>query len=215
MTDAGQHPAPATDSRPSRPILILLSDGFADWEIALLSAAAPDYYGADVRLCSLDGGDLKSMGGLRVTGLDRFAPTGDEVVVVCGGIGFEAEGGRELIARMGPPLRQARADGAAIAGICAGVRVMADAGLLDGKRHASNGREWLNDVSPGYAGAELHLDQPEALRDGDIITAAGTSPVSFAAEVLAAAGLADEKVEEFRKFLGAEHRTGDRAGRAA
>lgn len=44
MTDAGQHPAPATDSRPSRPILILLSDGFADWEIALLSAAAPDYY---------------------------------------------------------------------------------------------------------------------------------------------------------------------------
>ena len=72
MTDAGQHPAPATDSRPSRPILILLSDGFADWEIALLSAAAPDYYGADVRLCSLDGGDLKSMGGLRVTGLDEL-----------------------------------------------------------------------------------------------------------------------------------------------
>ena len=28
-------------------------------------------------------------------------------------------------------LRQARADGAAIAGICAGVRVLADAGLLE------------------------------------------------------------------------------------
>ena len=40
-----------------------------------------------------------------------------EVVVVCGGVGFEAQDGPQLIARMGPPLRQARADGAAIAGI--------------------------------------------------------------------------------------------------
>ena len=213
MTDTDHNPAGGTLL--TRPILILVADGFADWEIALLTAAAPDYYGADVRLSSLDGGEVTSMGGLRVTGVDRFAPTGTEVVVVCGGVGFEAQDGPQLIARMGPPLRQARADGAAIAGICAAVRVLADAGLLDGKRHTSNNSDWLNAVAPGYAGSDLHVDQPQALRDGDTVTAPGTAPVSFAAEVLAVAGLPAAQADEFRGYLAAEHGARRQPGPAA
>lgn len=195
-----------SDRDASRPILILLADRFADWETSLIAGAGRSFYGAEVRMASPDGGDVTSMGGLQATGLDRFAPAGNEVVVVCGGAGWEAEGASDLIRRIAPLLQQAQRDGAIIAGICGGVRVLADAGLLAGRRHTSNGRDWIDHVSPGYAGAELHVDQPEALRDGDIITAAGTAPASFAAEVLGAAGVAAAPLADFRAMLAAEHR---------
>jgi hypothetical protein len=38
-----------------------------------------------------------------------------------------------------------------------------------------------------------------------VITAAGVAPVSFAAEVFAAAGLPPDQVDQFRAMLAAEH----------
>ena len=183
-----------------KPVLILLTEGFADWETGLLAAAAMND-GLEIRHASPDGDDVTSIGGMRVTGLELFAPAGDEVIVICGGMIWD----RPEAPALGPVLGDARAKGAPIAAICGGVAALARAGLLDGVRHTSNARAWLAGVAPDYAGANLHEDSPRALSDRGIITAAGIMPVSFALEVLAAAGFSAEKVDEYRAMLGAEH----------
>lgn len=184
-----------------KPVTILLTEGFADWETGLLGFAALEE-GLQIRLTSPDGGDVTSIAGMRVTGLAPFRLTGTEVVVICGGSIWDRPEAPDLSA----PLRDARARGATVAAICGGVAGLARAGLLAGVAHTSNGRDWLNRVAPGYAGADLHRDQPQAMAEAGVITAAGTAPASFAAEVLAAAGMAPAKLDEFRALLAAEHR---------
>lgn len=183
-----------------RPVLILLTEGFADWETGLLAAAAMDD-GLEIRHASPDGGDMTSLGGMRVTGLQPFAPSGEEVVVLCGGMIWDRPEAPDL----GPVLKAARAAGAPVAAICGAVRALAIAGMLDGVRHNSNGRDWLAAVAPGYAGAALHQDSPRAVADQGIITAAGTMPASFAIEVLRAAGMEDGRLAGYRAMLAAEH----------
>ena len=181
-----------------KPVLILLTEGFADWETGLLAAATTD--GLVLRHASPDGSDVSSIGGMRVTGLETFAPTGDEVVVICGGTIWE----RPEAPDIGPALMSARQNGAPIAAICGGVRPIARIGLLDGVRHTSNGREWLAAAVPGYAGAELHEDSPSAVADKGIVTASGTMPTTFALKVLEAAGFSKEQMGEYRAMLAAE-----------
>jgi hypothetical protein len=50
-----------------------------------------------------------------------------------------------------------------------------------------------------------------ALRDRNIVTAPGTAPVSFMAEVMAALGRADANLAHWRGMLAAEHRDARRA----
>jgi putative intracellular protease/amidase len=122
-------------------------------------------------------------------------------VVVCGSPAFEAESQVDISAQ----LHQARKAGCIIAGICGATIALACAGMLDDVKHTSNGPGYLDEHVPDYSGVEKYVDQPNAVRDGDIITAPAPAPASFAAEVLAAAGLDPEKAHELKSMLGAEH----------
>ncbi|MFD1797549.1 thiamine biosynthesis protein ThiJ [Paracoccus aurantiacus] len=190
------------DNRESlRPILIVLPNGYADWETPMISAAGADFYGVQVRHATPGGGDVVSMAGLRVTGLPDIAPRSDEIIVLCGG---------DIWASDNPPevegmLRKARDAGHVIAGICAGVTALARAGLLEGTDHTSNGTDFMDSVVPGYAGRERHRDTPRALSDNGIITAPGTAPRSFAEEVLRAAGVPEDQLNQMRALLQAEN----------
>lgn len=184
-----------------KPILIVLQDGFADWETCLISAAGKDFYGANVRHAAPGGGSVTSMGGLRIEELDDIVVNGDEVVVVCGGTAWE----RGRAADLTGILQDAHTNGQWVAGICAGSTEVARAGLLNDVAHTSNSAEALSTID-GYSGAARYRDQPAAVVDGRIITAPGTAPATFAAAVLAAAGVGAEQVAEFLTMIGAEHR---------
>jgi putative intracellular protease/amidase len=184
-----------------QPITIILTDHYSDWEIAPLSGAGRAFYEADIRLVSPDGGVLTSVAGLSVTDLAAFTPPDEGVVVVCGGPAFETGSPPDLSAR----LKRARENGCIIAGICGGTIALARAGLLDDVAHTSNHPGYLEDNAPAYAGRKHYVDQPAALRSGFIITAPAPAPVSFAAEILTAAGLEPDKVHQFRTLLAAEH----------
>lgn len=188
-----------------RPILILLSDGFADWETGLISANPAEIEGLDVRHACVGGGEVTSLGGLRVGGLDSFVPRPEDLVVLCGGTIWGREAGQDLIDAIHKPLRAARARGAALAGICAGAGALARMGFLDGIRHTGNGRESMLREAGKYPGHDLYVDQAHSLRDQGIVTAAGTAPVSFAAAVLTEAG-APQAGAELGQYMGAEHR---------
>ena len=71
-----------------KPLLIVLIDGFADWETPLIAGIGGDFYGLNARYVTPGGGDLTSIGGLRVAGLPDFLPLGDEVIVLCGSDGW-------------------------------------------------------------------------------------------------------------------------------
>jgi putative intracellular protease/amidase len=182
-------------------ITILLTEGYSDWEIAPLSGTGRAFYGADIRFVSADGKSLKSAAGLSVVDLEKFEAPTKGVVVVCGGPTFESGSAPDISAR----LREARDSGCIIAGICGGTIALARAGMLDNVQHTSNGPGYLGKYVARYAGSDSYVDQPMALRAGDVITAPATAPATFAAEVLMAAGLDPQKADELRNMLAAEH----------
>ena len=183
------------------PVIIILTEGFSDWEIAPLSGLGRAFYSAEISFASPDGGQLTSVAGLMLADTERFEPPEKGVVVVCGGPAFESNTGPEIDKR----LRSAHDNGCVVAGICGGTVALARAGLLDHVRHTSNGPGYLDSLVPGYNGADKYVDQPFALRDDSIITAAAPAPASFAVEVLVAAGLDSGAAKEIKIMLGREH----------
>jgi transcriptional regulator GlxA family with amidase domain len=186
---------------------VVLTPGFADWEYAFIAGTAKPFYGIDVRFFSPAPGNLRSQGGLAVTvddGLEQCLQWHPEVVAVIGGMVWESAAAPDITAF----LRTLHGQGATLAGICGATLALARAGLLDGVAHTSNSADFLRQHAPGYAGAALYQGTPAAVHAGRIITAPGTAPISFTAQVLGAAGLAPQAMAQFRAMLAAEHAAG-------
>jgi putative intracellular protease/amidase len=184
-----------------KPIHIVLSESFSDWEIAPLTGVGRSFYSADIRFSAANSGSLKSAGGMTVCELPVFGEAIDAVVVVCGGPAFESESPPDF----SNALRSAFQNRCIIAGICGGTLALARAGLLDSVRHTSNAANYVESHVPDYRGSALYVDQPRALRDGRIITAPAPAPATFAAEVLRSAGLETSKADELVDMLSREH----------
>jgi hypothetical protein len=85
-----------------------------------------------------------------------------------------------------------------------GTLALAGAGVLDGVRHTSN--DAANLVPTGYRGETLYQEQPAAVVDGRIVTAAATAPVSFMAGVMQTLGLRDDNLDYYLAMHAAEHK---------
>ena len=187
-------------------VAVLLCDGFADWEYALIGGTGGPFYGLEIQYVTLGGAYLTSQGGMKVevdSTLADLARLRPRVIAVIGGTIWETDHAPEI----SELLRHHHQDGGTVAGICGGTLALARAGLLDNCAHASNAPAFLTDNAPSYSGQGHYLPQPAAVSDASVITAPGTAPVSFAAEVFRAAGLAAEAVMQFRTMLAAEHNT--------
>jgi putative intracellular protease/amidase len=183
-----------------------LQPGWADWEAGQVLPALREYYGVQVEIATPDGEPRTSIGGVLAAADYKFSDPvlADADVLLL--IGSDAWADYEDVALFSL-LRQAQADGKIIGAICAGTAAAARAGLLTGKAHTSNGADWLARTAPGYAGADGYVDTAKALTDGRLVTAAGTSPVTFSAAicrlVAPEAGAAhDEYVAMFAREFG-------------
>lgn len=65
---------------------------------------------------------------------------------------------------------------------------LADAGLLDERRHTSNGQGFLEMFSPAYRGKALYVDEP-AVTDKNLITASATGALLWAKQIIAHLGV--------------------------
>ena len=185
-------------------IAVALQEDFADWEPALLMAAARYYLGCEVLTASPDGRSVTSMGGLKVTPDLPFAeidPRRFDALVIPGGYAWEKGRAFDFTAMA----RAFRAENKVVAGICAAASALAATSLLDDVAHTGNSLA-SHRKYPGYHGADHYRDQPQAVSDKGIVTAPGSAPDNFAMEVLKALDLWTPEAQAEISAFAAEHR---------
>lgn len=159
-----------------------LQPGWADWEAGGVLALLRRYLSVQIEIATPTGDPETSIGGVLAAADYSFDDPvlSDADVFILIGSDAWSQGENRAISAL---IRQAFADGKPVAGICAGTTALAHAGLFDGRRHTSNGQDWLESVVPGYAGADRYVDTAKAVTDGKVVSASGLAPVSFAAAV--------------------------------
>lgn len=181
----------------------ILTEGYADWESALLNATARQHFGVTTLFATPGGAPVTSAAGLRITpdlAIEAVDVGALDVLVVNGGPAWALPDAPDVSAL----LQAARDAGKIVAGICDGTVAMARAGLLDEVAHTSNDPQNLPPT--GYRGAAHYRDQPHAVTDGTLITAPGTAPVTFMTAVLKALGLGSGELDFYVGLHAAEHR---------
>ena len=184
-------------------IVTILTENYADWETALLNAAARSYFNIDTRFATPGGKPLTSSGGLKVTpdlAVEDIDVRAIDALVVNGGAAWSQPDAPDI----GKVLVAARDAGKTVAGICDGTLALASAGLLDDVDHTSNSADNL--PKTGYKGEAHYKDQPDAVVAGRIVTAPGTAPVSFMGGVLETLGLRDDNLNYYLAMYAAEHK---------
>ena len=73
--------------------------------------------------------------------------------------------------------------GGLVAAICGATVALANMGILDDKKHTSNGAGLLNMFCPEYKGTDNYIDKL-AVRDGNLITAAATGALEMTRLIL-------------------------------
>lgn len=172
-------------------------EGMADWEIGHTVAhinsgdwqSNPEHY--RVRTVGETSTAITSMGGVKITPdltLDELTPE-DYAMLILAGADIWLEGGNEAFTGKAAEFLKA---GIPVAAICGATFGLAQAGLLDERRHTSNAPEVLA-MADGYNGAVLYCDEP-AVSDGNLITASGIAPVEFAREIFDSLNLYEPQV---------------------
>jgi putative intracellular protease/amidase len=186
---------------------LVFIEGYADWEFGLLSAAiggGEEWFDGRVIALSPQAGPLRSIGGLLLTperGTDPEDNRDLDGVAIIG-----SDGWSENPPDVAPLLNSVAARDGVTGGICAGTLALARAGLFAKAAHTSNGRAWIAQCVPGYAGQENYRDVPRAVSDGRVVSAPGSAPGTFAIEFLKALHPEQAaKVAEMKEMLVREY----------
>ena len=73
--------------------------------------------------------------------------------------------------------------GVIVAAICGATVALANAGILNSRKHTSNGKGFLEMICPEYKGSDNYIDCP-AVCDNNLITASGLAPLEFTYEIM-------------------------------
>lgn len=164
-------------------------DTMADWEPAFLVAElntgryfrkdAPKYA---VKTIGLSKEPITTMGGIRIipeSTVDEF-DTNYAAALILPGADTWLEPAHNPILSI---VQQCLNSNVLVAATCGATSGLAQAGILDKRRHTSNDLSYLQAVCPNYKGESLYISAP-AVTDGNLITATGLAPLEFAHEVL-------------------------------
>jgi putative intracellular protease/amidase len=167
---------------PEKAIYLLVVEGFADWEPAHAVAELRRHGRYRVEAAGLTSAPVRSMGGISVlpsTTVTEVDPADVAAFILPGGDLWENSPVEPEIEQL---LSRLDAHGVPIAAICGATVAISRLGLLHGRRHTSNGLEYLRSHVPGYSEAANYVDMP-AVRDRGLITASGLGDVEFAREL--------------------------------
>jgi putative intracellular protease/amidase len=164
---------------PEKAVYLLVVDGFADWEPAHALAELRRYGQYRVEAVGLTPAPVTSMGGIKVlpsTTVPEVDPSDVAAFILPGGDRWELAPVEPELEAL---LKRLDAEQVPIAAICGATVAISRIGLLRGRRHTSNGLEYLRAQVSDYAEAHNYVDAP-AVRDRNLITASGLGDVEFA-----------------------------------
>lgn len=167
---------------PDKAVYLLVVEGFADWEPAHAVAELRRQGRYRVETVGLTSAPVCTMGGLRVLpskALSEIDSTDVAVFILPGGDRWETA---PVEAPLEALLRRLDSQDVPIAAICAATVAISRIGLLRGRRHTSNGLDYLRSHVPGYSEAHNYVHAP-AVRDRRLVTASGLGDVEFAREL--------------------------------
>jgi putative intracellular protease/amidase len=167
---------------PEKAVYLLVVEGFADWEPAHAVAELRRHGHFRVESVGLTSAPVASMGGIRVlpsTIVTEVDPADVAALILPGGDRWENSPVEPELEQL---LNRLDSQGIPMAAICGATVAVARLGLLRGRRHTSNGLEYLRSHVPGYTEAANYVDRP-AVRDRGLITASGLGDVEFAREL--------------------------------
>jgi putative intracellular protease/amidase len=166
-------------------VYLAVYDGLTDWETghAVAHLNDPEHQRVPgryaVRTVAASAEPITTMGGVRILPditLDDLDPAAGAMLILPGAPVWESGGNGEIAAAASTFVEA----GVPVAAICGATLGLAREGLLDDRRHTSNGAEYL--ASSGYAGAAHYVEDP-AVTDRGVITAGALYPVQFAAAI--------------------------------
>ncbi len=194
----------AVDGPPERlRVGIALFDGVEEldwagpWEVLAAWAKWFPGYGVEVFTMSRHGGSVRCAKGARVVAdhsWDEHPPV--DVLVYPGGEGTRPQLGDEEVRRW---VRQIAEDAQVVTSVCTGSLVLADAGLLHGRRATTH---WASLDHLGRLGTGIEVTGDERFVDaGDVVTAAGVSAGIDMALHLVARFAGVERAREVQKII--------------
>jgi putative intracellular protease/amidase len=169
---------------PEKAVYVLMVEGFADWEPAHALAELRRHEQYRVQAVGLTRAPVQSMGGIRVlpsTIVKDVDPADVAAFILPGGDRWEQSPDADE-PEVEQLLKRLDAERVPLAAICAATVAITRMGLLRGRRHTSNGLDYLRSHVPEYGEAANYVDTP-AVRDRGLITASGLGDVEFAREL--------------------------------
>ncbi|MDY4833926.1 MAG: type 1 glutamine amidotransferase family protein [Frisingicoccus sp.] len=170
-------------------VYVYLMHTMADWEIGycLAELHSKRFFRKDageisVKTVSLSKEPVKSMGGLTIIPdmtIEDIQVNKDNVLILPGSDRWSASENFPIL----EIARRFLEAGGLVAAICGATAALANMGILDDKKHTSNGAGFLNMFCPEYKGTDNYIDKP-AVRDGNLITAAGTGALDMTRLIL-------------------------------
>lgn len=162
-------------------VYIFLFDGFSDWEISYLSPELQKSEKIELKYFSIDGGNVKSMGGLNIAteySIDQIDSSQISALILPGGSAWE----NNSLNAVDKIIENLHTENKPIGAICGATISLAQKGYLDNVAHTSNALFYLQNFAKSYKGEKQYIDQL-AITDKKLITANGIAPIEFAREI--------------------------------
>ncbi|SDD18046.1 Putative intracellular protease/amidase [Paenibacillus sp. UNCCL117] len=172
-----------------REVVVVLTDGFADWEASYVTAEInKERTGYRVKTAAIDPELKTSMGGFRVQPdyelSDRSFLAHTAMLILPGGTGW-AEERHEPIREL---VEEAVQRNIEVAAICDATVFLGRHGFLDHKAHTGNTLAYMRLGAPDYRG-EAHYVEAQAVSAPGLITANGSAAVEFSKHILERLGV--------------------------
>lgn len=170
-------------------IYVYVLDTLADWELGYVISELNSgrFFKKDARRVSLktvsySKETIKTMGGLTIVPdylIDDIVVSKTSVLLLPGADTWNTPKHGAIIEKASEFL----SSGSTVCAICGATAALAHYGLLDNRPHTSNGKGFLEMVSPAYKGQSFYLDEP-SVSDNNLITASSTGALLWAKQII-------------------------------
>ncbi len=170
-------------------IYVYVLDTLADWELGYITAELhsgrffkKDAERVSLKTVSYSKEPIHTMGGLTVIPdclIDDIAVKETSVLLLPGADTWSDPKHSAIIKKASELLSV----GATVGAICGATVALANLGLLDNRRHTSNGKGFLEMFSPAYKGQDFYVDEP-SVADNNLITANPTGALLWAKQII-------------------------------